>query len=94
MLEVLGTVRLGADFLTRYPRELSRGQCQRVASAKAFACVRANLQLPGCSLSGESVGTRTRLDTKAKSAMVEQNPSGMIPGSACWRDPVKPLGPA
>lgn len=37
VLEVLEAVRLGGDFLTRYPRELSGGQRQRVAIARAFA---------------------------------------------------------
>ncbi len=37
VLEVLEAVRLGGDFLPRYPRELSGGQRQRVAIARAFA---------------------------------------------------------
>ncbi|UNZ52995.1 dipeptide ABC transporter ATP-binding protein [Agrobacterium tumefaciens] len=37
VLEVLEAVRLGGEFLTRYPRELSGGQRQRVAIARAFA---------------------------------------------------------
>ncbi len=37
VLEVLEAVRLGGDFLQRYPRELSGGQRQRVAIARAFA---------------------------------------------------------
>lgn len=37
VLEVLEAVRLGGDFLKRYPRELSGGQRQRVAIARAFA---------------------------------------------------------
>lgn len=37
IVEVLESVRLGGDFLNRYPRELSGGQRQRVAIARAFA---------------------------------------------------------
>jgi ABC-type glutathione transport system ATPase component len=36
--ELLGTVGLGAAFLTRYPHELSGGQKQRAALATALAC--------------------------------------------------------
>lgn len=37
VVEVLDAVRLGSQFLKRYPRELSGGQRQRVAIARAFA---------------------------------------------------------
>ncbi len=37
VIEVLDSVRLGAQFLKRHPRELSGGQRQRVAIARAFA---------------------------------------------------------
>ena len=36
--ECLRTVRLGEDYLDRYPGELSGGERQRVAIARAFAC--------------------------------------------------------
>ncbi|HEX8046010.1 dipeptide ABC transporter ATP-binding protein [Rhizobium sp.] len=37
VIEILDAVRLGTNFLSRYPRELSGGQRQRVAIARAFA---------------------------------------------------------